>query len=256
MSQPRFFAGTAVSGRLAGPLFVMVTAMYSVNDRRNDLDHSAQMRRLVGQIRADLPRRLPRRWATDDRFAGYASLDSLVAEIASMSPESDHLVRMLMAPAARHLPYRCEVLLCGLAPIAIDKTADRARTGHLLTELTIITSTTEDLSMSMHAAHGLVSRAMDRGRTERRRLHNPAETLADDVSRYTTGTTGSPEDEVLACLGADEFRAATADLNFSIDADDLLAAYASGTPTGELGYERVYRFRARTRPMFDQLIAA
>jgi hypothetical protein len=38
--------------------------------------------------------------------------------------------------------------------------------------------------------------------------------------------------------------------------DDILAAYANGEGTAVLGYERVYRWRRRARPLFDQLTAA
>ena len=177
-----------------------------------------------------------------------------------MSAASNDLVVALMDPDSGTLEHRTEVLLCGLAPIAIDRTADRCRVGHLLTELTIITAGTERLEFTMHAAHGLVSRAMARNRSERARLYNDAEThtptLDQDPQTTNSVRVDSAEDEALAGIYLDEFRAATEGLGFSVGVDDLLASYANGDGTGALGYERVYRWRRRARPLFDQLTAA
>lgn len=254
------FGSGGWAGTVPGSRFVMVGAMYDFNDRMGDLEHAAQMRGLVGQLRRALPRRLPTAWAHDRRFAAFRSLDAIVTEISSMSAASNDLVVALMDPDSATLEHRTEVLLCGLAPIAIDRTADRCRVGHLLTELTIITSGTERLEFTMHAAHGLVSRAMARNRRERSRLYNDAEThtmmLEHQVSTITAGPVTSPEDEALAGICLDELRAATAELVSTIGVDDLLATYANGDGTAALGHERVYRWRRRARPLFDQLTGA
>lgn len=248
------------TGRVPGRHFVMVGAMYDFNDRIGDLEHAAEMRALIGQLRRALPRRLPASWAREPRLARYRSLDAIVTEISSMSAASNDLVVALMDPDSAGLEHRTEVLLCGLAPIAIDRTADRCRVGHLLTELAIITAGTERLEFTMHAAHGLVSRAMARSRRERARLYNDAETHTTMLEHHPSTVTGSPamspEDEALAALCLQEFRTAADGLNLSVSLDDILAAYANGEGTAVLGYERVYRWRRRARPLFDQLTAA
>lgn len=245
---------------MPGRRFVIVGAMYDFNDRIGDLEHSAEMRGLVGQLRRALPRRLPATWVGDARFAAFRSLDAAVTEISSMSAASNELVVALMDPDSATLEHRTEVLLCGLAPIAIDRTADRCRVGHLLTELTIITAGTERLEFTMHAGHGLVSRAMARNRRERARLYNDSETQTstfdNDTQTRAASSVGSAENEALAQVFLDEFRAATAGLGFSVGVDDILATYANGDGTAALGYERVYRWRRRARPLFDQLTAA
>lgn len=231
--------------------------MYHYAERMNDVAESKTMRSLVGSIRANvtLRRRLPQAWRDVRLFARFGTLEAIIDEISTMSPASNDLVVALMSPTATGLRFRSEVLLCGLAPIAIDKTTDRARIGHLLTELAAVTASTEDLSFTMHAAHGLVTRAMNRSRRERARLYDsPVDFVADPTpATAIVSDADSTENAALTGIYLEEFRAALGTVSSSITLDAVAAKTAG---VGDLSRDSVYRWRRQARPLFDQLTAA